>query len=187
MKDYVYFDLETQRSFRDVGGYSNLVDMGVSIAVTYSTKTGKYHIYDEDRMQELIEQLTAADLVIGWNHEKFDYGVLQNYTVFELGMQTKNLDMMLEVEGVLGHRLKLDSVAESCFGLGKTGDGLDALRWWQEHKRNGDAEPLMKIAKYCCYDVKVTKAVHEFGMKNSFLKYTDKSSGELREIGVSWQ
>lgn len=186
MKNIVYFDLETQRSFRDVGGYSNLSAMGVSIAVTYSTKKGGYTVYGEDKMQDLIDELTSADLVVGWNHEKFDYPVLQHYTIFDLLPQTVNLDMMLEVEDLLGHRLKLDSVAESCLGMGKTGDGLDALRWWQEHKKTGDAEPLMKIAKYCCYDVKVTKAVHEFGMEHGFIKYVDKQSGETRELGVSW-
>ena len=37
-KNIVYFDLETQRSFGDVGGFSNKDKMGVSVAViTYLT------------------------------------------------------------------------------------------------------------------------------------------------------
>ena len=41
-KNIVYFDLETQRSFGDVGGFSNKGKMGISIAVTYSTARGTY-------------------------------------------------------------------------------------------------------------------------------------------------
>jgi hypothetical protein len=35
----VYFDLETQRSFGDVGGSAHKDKMGMSVGVTYSTET----------------------------------------------------------------------------------------------------------------------------------------------------
>ena len=44
-KNIVYFDLETQRSFGDVGGFSHKAKMGVSVGVTYSTARGTYEIY----------------------------------------------------------------------------------------------------------------------------------------------
>ncbi len=185
-KNTVYFDLETQRSFGDVGGFSNKSKMGVSVAVTYSTARGTYEIYGENEMEKLGEELVRADLVVGWNHMQFDYPVLQPYVFHTMVEQTINLDMMLELEKIMGHRLKLDSVASASLGMGKTADGLDALRWWQEHKKSGEFEPLRKIAEYCAYDVKVTKHVHEYALDNGFLKYDDKS-GRLAEVVVDWK
>jgi uncharacterized protein YprB with RNaseH-like and TPR domain len=186
MPNIVYFDLETQRSFSDVGGFSQKHKMGISVAVTYSTARGEYTIYPESEMQALVQELTRADLVVGFNHIGFDYGVLQSYSVFDLIEQTQNLDMLVDVEATLGHRLKLDSIASASLGTGKTADGMDALKWWQEHKRTGSPEPLLKIAEYCCYDVKVTKMVHEFGMEHGFVKYADRN-GQIQQCAVSWK
>lgn len=185
-KNIVYFDLETQRSFGDVGGFAHKAKMGVSVAVTYSTARGTYEIYSENEMEKLGEELLRADLVVGWNHIQFDYPVLQPYVFQTLAEQTVNLDMMLALEGQLGFRLKLDSVASASLGTGKTADGLDALRWWQQHKKTGEFGPLRKIAEYCSYDVKVTKCVHEFALEHGFLKYDDRSGG-IVEVAVDWK
>ena len=185
MKDIVYFDLETQRSFGDVGGAKNKDKMGISVGVAYSTRTGQYHIFGEDQTDALVDMLLKADLVVGYNHIYFDYPVLQGYTILDLPNQTLNLDMLIGVEKVLGHRLKLDSIASATLGTGKSADGLDALRWWQQHKKTGDLEPLMKIAEYCCYDVKVTKEVHEYALKHGHLKYNDRN-GNPTQVEVDW-
>ena len=67
-KNIVYFDLETQRSFGDVGGFAHKDKMQVSVGVTYSTARGTYEIYAENEMEKLGEELVRADLVVGWNH-----------------------------------------------------------------------------------------------------------------------
>lgn len=182
-RNIVYFDLETQRSFNDVNNAKD--KMGVSVAVTYSTARGTYEIYGENDLDQLGDELVRADLVVGWNHVQFDYPVLQPHVFHNLGEATRNLDMMLAVQEILGHRLKLDAVASASLGTGKTADGLDALKWWQEHKKSGDFEPLRKIAEYCAYDVKVTKCVHEYALEHGLLKYGDKL-GNVSEVQVAW-
>jgi len=185
-KNIVYFDLETQRSFGDVGGFANKGRMGISIAVTYSTARGTYEIYRESELDKLGEELCRADLVVGWNHMQFDYPVLQPYIFPTLAEQTINLDMMLDLEQKLGFRLKLDSAASASLGVGKTADGLDALKWWQEYKKTNDFSVLRKIAEYCAYDVKVTKCVHEYALEHGHLKYEDRG-GHIQEIAVDWK
>ncbi|MDB4294807.1 ribonuclease H-like domain-containing protein [Akkermansiaceae bacterium] len=185
MAETVYFDLETQRSFGDVGGAANKDKMGMSVGVTYSTETEQYYIYGEDQVEDLIDQLVKADLVVGWNHIQFDYPVLLGYTIYDLPVQTVNCDMMLKLEEILGFRLKLDSAAKATLGETKTADGLDALKWWQEYKKTKSLDPLMQIAEYCCYDVKVTKEVFEYGQKHGLIKYDDRG-GHLQEVKVSW-
>ena len=183
-KNIVYFDLETQRSISDVGGYANKAKLCISVAVTYSTATDEYLIFGEDDLDALTDQLLKADLVVGWNHIGFDYPVLQAYVIPNLEEQTLNLDMMLDVKERMGRFLKLDNVASTSLGTGKSADGLDAIRWWQEHKKTGEFGPLRKIAEYCAYDVKVTRFVHEYGMKNGFIKYED--AGNVIELPVEW-
>lgn len=185
-RNIVYFDLETQRSFGDVGGFQHKDKMGVSVAVTYSTTRGTYEIYTENDTDKLGEELIRADLVVGWNHVQFDYPVLQPHVFHTLADQTVNLDMMLDLESRLGFRLKLDSVASATLGTGKTADGLDALRWWREHKKTGDFAPLRKIAEYCAYDVKVTRCVHEYALAHGVLRYADKAGG-MAEASVDWK
>jgi len=181
----VYFDLETQRSFNDVGGSSNLAKMGVSVGCSYCTKAAKYRLYSESELDELVTLLTRADLVVGYNHLHFDYGVLGGYTVLDLRAQTINLDMMADLKERVGRRLGLEKVASATLGTGKSAMGSDALKWWREYKSAGDHRLLMKIAEYCAYDVKVTKAVHEFGSRNGHVKFDD-GSGTPQIVPVDW-
>ena len=185
MKNVVYFDLETQRSISDVGGYKNIDQLRVSVGVAYSTQTGRYHIFGEDGMDELVKMLLGADLVVGYNHLGFDYKVLQGYTIIDMESQTINLDMMVDIQGILDRRLKLDSIASASLGMSKTADGLEALKWWKEYKETGSKEPVMRIAEYCAYDVKVTRFVYEYGLEHGLVKYDDKAGG-VSEVEVNW-
>ena len=131
-ENFVYFDLETQRSANDVGGWDRKADMKMSVGVTFSTALNRYMIYDESNVQALIDELCAADLVIGFNHLYFDYEVLMGYTVLDLREHTHNLDLMVDLEKVLQHRPKLDADAGETLGESKTAVGTDAIKWWEE-------------------------------------------------------
>jgi DEAD/DEAH box helicase domain-containing protein len=179
MPDIVYFDLETQRTANDAGGWNRKRDMGMSVAVTYSTRLGEYRIYTDKRIEELVQQLLRADLVVGFNVINFDYEVLMGYTAYDLPHLCQTLDIMVDIEKQLGHRLGLDSVASASIGVGKTGDGLDAIRWWREGR-------LLDIAEYCCFDVKCTKLVHEFGIEKKRLYYTDRFQ-QRKSVPVEWR
>jgi hypothetical protein len=152
--------------------------MGISVAVTYSTKLGEYRIYEEEETNDLINQLVRADLVVGFNHISFDYEVVMGHTIFDFRDQVRSLDLLVELEKKLGHRLKLEAVAAASLGTGKTADGLEAIRWWQQGK-------MAEIAEYCAFDVKVTKCVHEYGAKNGFVKYHDRN-GREQSVAVEW-
>lgn len=177
-RDIVYFDLETQRTANDAGGWDKKSAMGMSIGVTYSTRLGEYRIYPESRVQELVDQLIRADLVVGFNVISFDYEVLMGYTIQDLPHLCHTLDLLVDIEKTLGHRLGLDTVASASLGVGKTGGGLDAIRWWREGK-------LLEIAEYCCFDVKCTKLVHEFGIAHKKVHYTDRFQ-QRKSMPVAW-
>ncbi len=112
-RDIVYFDLETQRTANDAGGWDRKGNMQMSIGVTYSTRSGHYEIFDESRVHDLIERLRQADLVVGFNVLNFDYHVLMGYTVLDLAHELPTADLMLDMERKLGHRLGLDAIAQA--------------------------------------------------------------------------
>jgi len=177
-RNIVYFDLETQKSAEEVGGWGNIRAMRMSIGVTFSTARGTYQIYDERRVNDLVEELRRADRVVGFNILRFDYEVLAGYTPFFDPRQIPTLDLMVDLTKTLPHRLSLDAIATATLGLEKTGDGMQALRWFREGK-------LLEIAEYCCYDVKITRLVHEYGVAHRRLHYKDRYGKKLT-VPVSW-
>ncbi len=176
-KNIVFFDLETQQSADEVGGWNNISKMRMSVGVTYNTAKGEYNIYGEAQVNDLIKELQRADLVVGFNQQRFDYEVLHGYTAYDLS-QLPTLDMLVELQNTLNHRLSLDSIATATFGVEKTAEGLQAIRWFKEGK-------LLEIAEYCCYDVKITKLVYEYGVQHRQLHYMNRFGKKLT-VPVSW-
>jgi hypothetical protein len=177
MKNTVYLDLETQKSADEVGGWGQIGRMRMSVGVTYSTARGGYRIYREEQAGDLVSELLRADLVVGFNHVRFDYEVLHGYTALDL-RQIPSLDLLVELERTLDHRLSLDALAEATLGVRKTAEGMQAIHWFKEGK-------LLEIAEYCCYDVKITRLLHEFGAARRQLFYRNRFGNKL-SVPVSW-
>lgn len=176
-KNIVYFDLETQKSAAEVGGWDKKRDMKMSLGVIYSTGTECYEIFDEKRVDDLIKALLRADLVVGYNIINFDYEVLAAYSPLDL-RQAPTLDLLVELEKSVGRKLPMDAFATGTLGSEKIADGLEALKWWKEGR-------IMEIAEYCCFDVKITKLLHEYGHQHKQLFYVDKY-GTKRVAQVKW-
>ena len=177
MKNVVYFDLETQKSAEEVGGWDKISQMGMSIGVTYNTARGEYRIYGEHQVHELIKELQRADLVVGFNHLRFDYEVLHGYTALDM-RQLPSLDLMVDLQDKLEHRLSLEAIATATFGVQKTSEGMQAIQWFKEGK-------LLQIAEYCCYDLKLTRLIHQYGAENQRLFYQNRL-GQKLTVNVSW-
>jgi hypothetical protein len=177
VRTIVYFDLETQKSADEVGGWDRIRDMRMSVGVTYSTARGGYKIYAERHVNDLVAELQRADLVVGFNNLRFDYEVLHGYTVMDL-RQIPTLDMLVELQKTIKHRLSLDALASATLGAEKTSEGLQAIRWFKEGK-------LLEIAEYCCFDVKLTKLLHEYGAAHKQLCYHNRFGVKL-SLPVSW-
>ncbi|MBA2585723.1 MAG: ribonuclease H-like domain-containing protein [Chthoniobacterales bacterium] len=177
-RDIVYFDLETQRTANDAGGWDRKGDMRMSVGVIFSTTTGRYEVFAEARVNQLVDRLRRADLVVGFNVLNFDYHVLMGYTILDLAAELPTADLMVDMEQRLGHRLGLDAIAHATLGVQKTAAGLDAIRWWREGR-------VLEIAEYCCFDVKVTRLVHEHGCRTKELFFHDRFAQRQR-VGVDW-
>jgi DEAD/DEAH box helicase domain-containing protein len=91
-----------------------------------------------------------------------------------------SLDLLDEIKKSLGRRLKLDTIAEATLGRKKIGHGLEAMSWWKQGLFD-------KVKAYCEEDVKITKDIYDYALKNGHLKYKD--GGIIKEIKLdtsSW-
>tara|TARA_Y100001970_G_C14167811_1_gene822362 strand:+ start:339 stop:944 length:606 start_codon:yes stop_codon:yes gene_type:complete len=186
MERTLFFDLETKYSADEVGGWSNIEDMGMSIGVIWDTSDQKFHVYIEHQIKEMVDHFYRADKIVGFNHVGFDYRVVAGVSHSESHERSilytelvglNNFDMLLELKKVLGHRLKLESIARPTLGAGKSADGLQALKWYKEGK-------LDKIIEYCKVDVEVTRDIYLFALENCKLHYDSRSG--IKTVNIDW-
>jgi DEAD/DEAH box helicase domain-containing protein len=170
-------DVETRRSAADVGGWNRPDLMGISIAVLYDSGRDEYVDYEEHEIPALAERLKAMDLVVGFNILRFDYGVLAGAHPYPW-RSLPTLDMLAHVHDRLGYRLKLDNLAQATLNVGKSADGLMALKWWAEGR-------LDEITKYCRQDVAVTRDLYLFGRENRYVLFQNKA-GQKARLPVDW-
>ncbi|MSU45081.1 MAG: hypothetical protein EXS47_00390 [Candidatus Zambryskibacteria bacterium] len=157
----IVFDIETRNIFQDVGS-RDPADLDISIVGVYDYETDKYHSFLQEEFDKMWPFFKKADLMITFNGEYFDIPLLNKYYK-KAGLgdlkDIRSLDLFKEVKNSSGKWLKLDKIAEGTFGINKIADGLEAVVWW----RKGEVE---KIRKYCLDDVKITKDVYEYSLKN---------------------
>ena len=166
----IYFDVETQRSAQEVvGGWKYPERFGLALAVAYDTHDHSYKSYTEATVADLIELLHTADLIVGFNHLRFDCKVLSAYTGADL-QSLPNFDMHAQLWTDERLRVGLDKLGQYTLGRGKTGDGLASIRWWQQGQ-------IDKIEEYCKQDVALTKDLFLHACSKGYLRYTHRGSG----------
>lgn len=175
MNDIV-LDIETQNTFEEVGGFFT-DKLKVSLVVAYYYATDTYESYLEADLPVMFQKMETGGRIIGYNSIGFDMPVLNNYYAGDL-LKLPQLDILKEIEKSLGYRIKLDDVAAATIGTGKSSHGLQAVAWWKEGK-------IDEIREYCQQDVKITKEVYEFGLKNGYVLF-DNRAGERQLIPVNF-
>ncbi len=170
----VVFDVETKNLFQDVGS-NDPAALDISVVCAYDSATDSYSSYLEKDFKKLWPLFEHADMIIGFNSDHFDIPLLNKYYSGDLG-KIKSLDILKEIHKSLGRRIKLDNIAEATLGKNKSGHGLEAITWWKQGE-------IQKIIDYCTDDVKITKEVYEYALKNNKLKYKD-FGGAVKEISL---
>jgi DEAD/DEAH box helicase domain-containing protein len=174
---FCIFDIETQRSAQEVGGWHRADLMKMSCAVLYDSKKDKYYEFLDNQVDQLIEHFKKCDLVVGFNVKRFDFRVLAGYSDFNFE-KLPTLDILEDVHNRLGYRLSLDHLAKVTLGQKKTADGLQALKWWKQGR-------IRDIIDYCKKDVEITRDLFLYGQKNGYLLFSNKAKKTVR-IPVKW-
>ena len=166
------FDLETQRSAAEVGGWHNAHLMRVSLAVIHDSLEQRFTTFFEADVKQLLERLACADLVIGFNVRRFDYQVLRGYTDEDLSA-LPTFDLLDEIHARLGFRVSLAHLGEETLGESKSADGLQALEWWKEGR-------IDEIEEYCRRDVALLRDLFEHAREHGHLLFCSRRGGRVR-------
>jgi DEAD/DEAH box helicase domain-containing protein len=165
MSKEVVLDIETDGLIGPNNAMPKITVIGV-----YFYETDEYVSYLEHQLPELWPRLEKSDRIIGYNTKGFDLPVMNSYYTGDF-LKFPGLDLLEVIYGSLGFRVKLDDVASATLGVRKTGHGLQALEWF----RKGE---IQKVRDYCLMDVKITKEVYEYGLKNREIFFTERSGGK---------
>ncbi len=174
----VVFDLETVHTAEEVGGWRNIHLMRMSVGVLYDYAEDAYHVFREFQVEELVNRLQRAELVIGFNIVRFDYRVLSYYARRRYD-RFRSLDLLQEIERIRGHRVALDALAQATLGERKSGDGLQAIEWYR--RREWD-----RLIEYCKQDVVVTRRIYEFGRDKGYILIPPRRGLIPHKMPVDW-
>ncbi len=165
----VFFDVETKKTFDEVGGFFpeqlGISFVGVCVRDSGSSAGEMLGFFEQD-LPKLFPLLEQADVLIGFNSINFDLPALRPYYHGDLD-KLPHLDLLVRFKDATGHRVKLDSIAQETLGTGKSGDGLDAIKYYREGR-------LEELKQYCLQDVAVTRDIYDFGVKKGSVKYKNK-------------
>jgi DEAD/DEAH box helicase domain-containing protein len=160
----ITFDIESiSDSF--VRGHIDVNEQELTVVAIHDSLTDEYSHYFKEDLPKLWPILERADMLIGFNSDTFDIPLLNRYYPGDLS-HMRSLDLLSEVQKVLGRRIRLQSLAEATLGRGKSGDGAKAGEWWKEGRKE-------EVAKYCIEDVRLTRELYDYALKNGKLKYKD--------------
>ena len=165
----VILDVETQKIFDEVGGYFpdrlGISFVGVNVRHSYG-EPGEFQSYFEKDLPKLFPLLEKADVIVGFNVDDFD---MQTFLPYYNGEITTlpTLDIMKRIKDSIGHRISLDAGAQETLGIGKTGNGLDAIKYFK-------AKDWDKLEKYCLQDVKITRDLLDHGYSKGEVKFRNK-------------
>jgi DEAD/DEAH box helicase domain-containing protein len=175
---FVVLDVETRYSAAEVGGWQRADRMGVSVVVLYDSRTRSFSPFRQEEIPRLVEILSAAPLIVGFNIRRFDYAVLAPHAPGFSFLSLPTLDLLTEVYGQLSYRISLDNLATATLNSAKSADGLMALKWWKEQR-------LAEIEEYCRKDVELTRDLYLFGRDNGYLLFTNKAGQKVR-VRAAW-
>jgi len=161
--DILVYDIETKETFSDIGG-RDPKKLHISMLGAFSYTETKYMSFTEEELPSFWRRLEQCDLVIGFNNHGFDDLVCAAY--FPEMPKVPSFDILGEVHRNLGFRVKLDNIAQATLGIGKSGDGLKAIKLYAEGK-------IVELRSYCLDDVKITKEIYDYGRDYGSVKYTD--------------
>ncbi|MCR4276097.1 MAG: ribonuclease H-like domain-containing protein [Candidatus Parcubacteria bacterium] len=169
----ITFDIESiSDSF--VRGHIDVNEQELTVVAIHDSETDKYSSYFREELPKLWRVLEHADMLIGFNSDAFDIPLLNRYYPGNLS-HIRSLDLLSEVQKVLGRRIRLQSLAEATLGRGKSGDGLKAGEWWKEGRKD-------EVAKYCIEDVRLTRELYDYALAHGILKYKDLR--DIRDIKI---
>jgi DEAD/DEAH box helicase domain-containing protein len=175
----ITFDIETANVLPTMAR-QDVTRLDLAVVAIHDSETGEFSSYSQEELPRLWPIIEQADTLIGFNSDSFDIPLLNKYYPGDL-TKIRSIDLLVEVQKALGRRIRLQSLAEATLKVGKSGDGLQSVRWWQEGLYD-------KVREYCIMDVRITRQLYDYALKNGALKFKDLNQARDLKMDTSkWQ
>jgi DEAD/DEAH box helicase domain-containing protein len=183
----VFFDVETKKLFSDIGS-KDPSGLGVSLVSVYRRTLndqleeieGEMISFWEDEIPKMWELFLKAKRIIGFNSLRFDVPALKPYAPKEFG-KLPHFDIMDQIRRITSHGVSLNAIAMQTLKKKKTDSGLNAVYYYAK----GDKESLAKLKKYCEADVRLTRDIYDYALKNKELLFKDRWNN-LRKVALDF-
>lgn len=184
----LFYDIETKTWSSDhAGQWDDIHAFGLAVGITWCSCHGEKVFVDD--APAMYNHLIAHPKIISFNGVSFDNIII----AADAGrpkrlLDEKSQDLLLDLTSRLGHRVKLDQVAEGTLGRVKSADGLQAVNWWKQYAAEEDPDLaeawLSQIIGYCADDVQIIREVYEFGQANMFVRFVGRVG--VQQVPVWW-
>ena len=107
----ITFDIESI-SDSMVLGHIDVNEQELTVVGIHDSEMDSYSSYFKEDLPKLWPILEHADMLIGFNSNSFDIPLLNRYYPGDLS-HIRSLDLLVEVQKVLGRRIRLQALAEA--------------------------------------------------------------------------
>lgn len=183
----IVFDIEIAKRVEDVPGGWNAArqgECGVSCVCLYDNQTNRYHVYDQHTIQQCIDHLNTADLLVSFNGIGFDIPALEGYAGAAITVEN-HYDILAEIWKAAGRKVKgyrLGDVGQRTVGLEKSDTGTHAPELYARGRWG-------ELVDYCINDVHLTKELFNHIVEHGFVIspdeeefFIEKPAGDFEEL-----
>jgi DEAD/DEAH box helicase domain-containing protein len=137
---------------------------GISCLVASDSDSGRFHLYDKHDLDEAVDHLNSADLLVGFNTIDFDSSVI--FGVTGRYITVPQYDILKEIYSAIGKRVKgfkLEEVGQHTLAIGKSGNGEFATTLVKR-------QHFGKLFDYCLNDVHLVKVLYNHIMDFGWIR-----------------
>jgi hypothetical protein len=177
--DCLYFDLEVQKTAKEVGGFEPERTRKRRVAIAVTLQNECLSIYSQSQVKEFVAQLKQAKVAIGYNATGFDFEVLRGYRGVNL-KGIRFIDMFATLRKNAPYIPSLRDLSRSNCNIIRP--AVDVIQLWK--KRD-----LLGLTEKCCNDVLAMRQIHQFGVKNGCIKvlFSRNRQPVMHLIPINWQ
>ena len=103
MEDTLVIDLETKKSFADVGGEANIRDLGISVAGVYSYNANKFFALEEHevpQLEEMQKEESGKQKINMWTRwATVPLAIMQSYGMITL-LRRSQYNILGDISGI---------------------------------------------------------------------------------------
>ncbi len=178
MNKVVIVDVQTKKSYDDVGGKRNMNHMGVSVAGLFNYEKKELTFYKQEQMPQFIEVLQASELVVGINLKRFVFKLLAS--MFDNNFSCLNsIDVLEYFKKKLSFKPTIEGLFRGTLDVSKSLPNDNYIpRLFKEGR-------IDEIHTICEDNITDLKKFYDFGKEKGYIFYVDKT-GQRWKISVNW-